>query len=146
MNVTMAVFVCAVSANAVASEPTCPRMPKAVEAKLVPVLRALGEARRANNIWSKKYERAFGNLMAQKDATAKQAKVALMDYYVGEHFGGDLVCVVAMDDSRALLELYSACDIAPSKSSVERDRSLTLRQDALEILSAGNIKESCTFE
>ncbi len=112
----------------------------------MPVLHALGEARRTNNIWNRKYERAFRKLMAKKDAASKQAKVALMDFYLGEHFGEDLVCVVAKDESRAFLELYSACDIAPPKSGVERDHSLPLRQAALEILAAGSVNESCASE
>jgi len=127
----------------------CPEaMPADVEAKLLPVLTARDEAARKNDWWDKSYEEAFGTLLAANDPASKQARVALMDYYVGEAFGEELVCAVALDGTEmvSLLKLYSQCDIAPSKSAVPRNRTLPLRTYALEMLKAGHVKESCTYE
>jgi hypothetical protein len=122
-------------------------MPTAVEQKLLPVLEALNEARPGHE-WDSGYERSFEALLKGGDDASVEARVALMDYYVGEAYAEELVCAVARDGPRMaiLLELYSRCDIQPSRSSASRDRGLPLRAYALALLNEGRVKESCTYE
>ena len=79
----------------------------------MPVLHALDRALKRNDIWDKEYETAFGKLMRAKDAASAEARVALMDYYVGESFGEELVCAVALDGARniSLLERYDIVNV-----------------------------------
>lgn len=97
-------------------------MSAAVEARLVPVLSALDRALRKNDIWDKKYENAFFALSQAKDKASIEARVALMDYYVRESYGEELVCAVALDgpSSIAYLELYERCSIRPNYEPVPR--------------------------
>jgi hypothetical protein len=141
-------LICALSVSALADQGACPTvLPATVEAKLLPVLKARDEASRKNDWWDKGYESAFGALLSAKDDDSKQARVALMDYYVGEAFGEELVCAVALDgsDVNSFLELYSLCDIKPVHSSVPRNHALPLRGYALKILKEGHVKDSCTY-
>ena len=141
-------LICALSAPALADQGACPTiLPATVEAKLLPVLEARDEASRKNDWWDKGYESAFGVLLNAKDDDSRQARVALMDYYVGEAYGEELVCAVALDGSEAgrFLELYSRCDIKPTRSSVPRNHALPLRGYALKMLKEGHVKESCTY-
>jgi hypothetical protein len=143
------IFVCAFSTPVGAEQNACPvSLPIAVEAKLLPVLDARDVASRKNDWWDKGYEKAFTALLEAKDEASKEARVALMDYYVGEAYGEELVCAVALDGGKAtsLLELYSSCDIKPTHSTVPRNRTLPLRGYALEMLKKGLVKESCTYE
>ena len=127
----------------------CPRnMTSSVEQKLLPVLKALENAQKKNDYFDKEYERQFDRLLKAKDKASREARVALMDYYVGEHFGEELTCAVALDCNqiKPIVELYQKCDIRPSLSPVARDRSLPLRGYVLEMLSKGHVKEQCTFD
>ena len=150
MKTFVAFLILAVFAGSARSgESACPKaMPRAVEARLVPVLHALDRALKRNDIWDKEYETAFGKLMRAKDAASAEARVALMDYYVGESFGEELVCAVALDGARniSLLERFTECDIPPTHSSLPRTRTLPLRGYALTMIREGNAKASCTFE
>ena len=123
-------------------------MPRKVEARLMPVLNALDNALKKDDIRDKKYQSAFGRLMRASDSASAQARVALMDYYIGEAYGEELVCAVALDGkrSRPFLELYEGCDIQPTASPVPRTRTLPLRRYALKIIEEGKAKESCTYE
>jgi len=115
---------------------------------MVSVSKSLTDSGRKNDWWDKGYEKAFSSLLNAKDEASKEARVALMDYYVGEAYGEELVCAVALDGGKAtsLLELYSSCDIKPTHSTVPRNRTLPLRGYALEMLKKGLVKESCTYE
>ena len=114
----------------------------------MPVLLALEKALNKNDIWDKHYENAFAALLRAKDKASAEARVALMDYYVGESFGEELVCAVALDGKRSarFLELYDACDIQPKQSSVPRAHSSPIRGYAMKILQEGSAKESCAYE
>jgi hypothetical protein len=142
-------LVCAFSTPVWAQQNACPEfLPTAVEAKLLPVLDARDEASRKNDWWDKGYEKAFTSLLNAKDEASKEARVSLMDYYIGEAYGEELVCAVALDGGKiaSLLELYSRCDIKPSHSTAPRNHTLPLRSFALKMLKDGNVKESCTYE
>jgi hypothetical protein len=130
-----------------ARDANCPaKMTPRVESRLLPVLDALAAAAKKSDFFDKTYTRAFGALLAARDAASREARVALMDYYVGEGNGEELVCAVALDGSRRLLELYSVCDIQPMRSPVPRDRFLPLRGYALNMIRKGHVVEQCTFE
>ena len=150
MKPLVALLAIAMSASvASGAERQCLRaMPPNVEARLLPVLRALDQALVKNDIWDKQYEAAFASLAQAKDNASAQARVALMDYYIGEAYGEELVCAVAIDGarSRRFVELYEDCDIKPTVSPVPRTRTLPLRRYALTIIVEGTAKESCTYE
>ncbi|MES2824567.1 MAG: hypothetical protein V4732_13260 [Pseudomonadota bacterium] len=127
----------------------CPiYLPVDVEEKLRPVLLALGEAKKQNNYWFEPYENAFNTLISAKDESSKYARVALMDYYVGESYGESLVCAVALDGEgiKNHLNLYSKCDIKPKNIEFKRNHNSPLRGYAIEKLNAGNVLASCTYE
>ena len=137
------------SLSAVAGNPSgCPVMSKGAEAALKPVLKELAAVRKSGNWFAPRYEAVLTKLLRSKERDAVEARVALMDYYTGEHTGEELVCVVARDGAavKALLQLYSRCDIAPSQSPAARDRSLPLRGYALDLLKQGNVEQSCTHD
>ena len=115
---------------------------------MLPVLSALSYARQHQIAWDKRYERRFNKLLGAKDKASAQARVALMDYYVGEAYGEQLVCAVAFDGARAadLIELYEECDIQPTHSPMPRNHGSPLRGYSLKIIRDGTAKESCTFE
>src|ERR1700729_23451 len=99
----------------------CPeKMPPAVEQKLLPVIDALNEAVLKGDIWDKNYQNSFETLLKAKDTASKQARVALMDYNIGEELGEELSCAVVLDgnDMVKLLNLYNRCYIRPLSSSV----------------------------
>ena len=149
MNKSVLFFVFAISTPVWAGQNACPEfLPLAVETKLFPVLHARDEASRKNDWWDKGYESAFESLLRAKDKASQQARVALMDYYVGEAYGEELVCAVARDGSEAtsLLELHTQCDIKPKHSTAQRNRTLPLRDYAMKILKDGSVKESCTYK
>ena len=136
--------IASIASSASSNERLCPKaMPATVEARLSPVLRALDRAHKRNDIWDKQYEAAFASLLRAKDKASVQARVALMDYYVGESYGEELVCAVALDgaNSAEFLELYDACDIPPKHSPVPRAHTLPLRTYALKMVREGNAKE-----
>lgn len=125
----------------------CPTsMSPAVEAKLLPVLRATSEAVRKNDWSDKAYEAALDKLLDAKDDASKEARVALMDYPVAAAYAEQLSCLVSTGGDKALryLELYSRCDIAPRHSPVPRNHSHSrLRSITLQAWKAGNGKGSC---
>ena len=125
--------------------PTCPAsMPPAVEKKLLLVLDATTEVVRTD----KAYEAVWDQLLDGKDDTSVEAQVALMDYPIGTSYAELLSCVVSTGGKRALhfLELYSRCDIAPSRSPVLRNHASQLRSIALEEWKTGHGKGSCGYE
>ena len=141
-----ALFIFVAAFCSVASAAECPkRMPSAVEGRMLPVLDAFAEAMKKNDYWDKRYEAAVDRLLRGQGTAAREARVALMDYYIGEAYGEELVCAVAKDGSSKLLRLYSTCDIQPSRSPVPRDRTLPLRKYALEIIASGKGKDRCTY-
>lgn len=149
MNKLALIFGFAISTPVWAGQNACPEfLSSAVEAKLLPVLHARDEASRKNDWWDKGYEIAFEALLSAKDESSRQARVALMDYYVGEAYGEELICAVARDGNEvaSLLELYNRCDIKPEHSSAPRNRTLPLRAYALKMLKEGSVKKSCTYE
>jgi hypothetical protein len=123
-------------------------MPKEVEAKLLEVLDARRLAGAHNDWLDKDYDDQFQSLLDAKDPASSEARVALMDYYVGEANGEDLVCAVALDGARSkrTLERYIRCDVAPSRSPVPRRHDNILRHYALTIIDRGDAVKSCTFE
>ncbi|MBS1994657.1 MAG: hypothetical protein JSS86_00045 [Cyanobacteria bacterium SZAS LIN-2] len=118
-------------------------MPTPVEQQLVPVLKALAAAKED---FDPDYERAFEALLNAKGPAAAEARIALMDYYVGEHNAEELVCAVAEDGRKGLIRRYSRCDIRPTVSPVPRDRSLPLRMLALSMIASGSATRDCTFD
>jgi hypothetical protein len=130
-----------------AGETTCPSVLSAkAEARLLPVLDALAAARAKQSSFDRRYQAEFNRLLDAKGQSARSARVALMDYYVGESFGEELVCAVAKDGSTALLELFERCDIALRHSPMPRERNLPLRRYALGMISRGHVTEECTYE
>jgi hypothetical protein len=124
------------------------RLSPSVEAKLLPVLKARETAADKNDWFDKQYEAEFDNLLKASDEDSQKARVALMDYYVGEHMGEELVCAVALDGPKVvpLLEHHERCDVIPPTSSYVRVRNLPLRRYALEMIKKGKVRESCTYE
>ena len=116
------------------------------ETYLLPVLDARAEALRQHIEWDKRYDHAFESLLQAKGSAAREARVALMDYYIGESYAEELVCAVAMDNSPRLLRLYSTCDIQPARSPIPRERTLPLRKYALELITKGDVKPRCTYK
>ena len=123
-------------------------MSSAAEAKLLPVLDAMQRALRKGDWSDPAYEAAMDALLDAKDAASLEAKVALMDYATPSAYSSQLSCVVSTGGKKALhyLELYSRCDIAPSRSPVPRDHSSTLRSLTLQAWKATHGKGSCNFE
>ena len=82
-----------------------------IEALLRPVLLPMAAARRARRDHDEAYVRAFEALLASSDKDASEAQVALMAYYVGEHYGEELLESVLRRGPRAdkLVERYAAC-------------------------------------
>ncbi len=66
-------------------------LPPRVERLLKPVLLSLAAAIRSNREWDTDYEKAFYNLLKMKGPDAREAQVALMAYYVGAHYGEELL-------------------------------------------------------
>ena len=66
-------------------------LPPGVERLLKPVLLARAAAIRSNREWDTTYEKAFYNLLKMKGPEAREAQVALMAYYTGEHYGEELL-------------------------------------------------------
>ena len=118
------------------------------ESRLLPVLRALDRARKTGDFWNKQYEAVFLKLSMAKDGASREARIALMDYYVGEAYGEGLVCTVALEGPKniGLLELYENCDISPSNSPVGRFHGSPLRSYALKLIVERTAKKSCAYE
>jgi len=66
-------------------------LPPRVERLLKPVLLARAAEIRSHREWDTAYEKAFYNLLKMKGPEAREAQAALMAYYVGEHYGEELV-------------------------------------------------------
>lgn len=143
------VLLLAFAAVAQAAPETCPKaLAPAVEAKLLPVLDARDAAIRNNDWLDPQYENAIESLLQAKDAASSEARVALMDYAVGDAYDQELVCAVAFGGKRMipLLQRYSRCDIAPAHSTSSRDHASPLRGLALKILTEGSVGENCNFD
>ena len=93
--------------------PTCDQvqLTSEVDTLLRPVLLARADEQQAGRSWDEKYEAAFYQLINSKDSHALEAQVALMAYYVGEHYGEELLCSLHKHASDALLliEQYRTC-------------------------------------
>jgi hypothetical protein len=124
----------------------CPTsMPRAVEAKLLPVLAATAYATQTNDFHSGKYASALDTLIGAKDSASFEALVALLDYPIQPTWDDLISCYLSAggDTSRKLLELYSRCDIAPSHSPITRNHDNALRSSILEKWHAGHGKGTC---
>ena len=129
-----------------AFEPHMPRcksgkLRPAVDHLVTPVLKALKIAESKNDWWDKAYEASFYSLIEAKGADAKEARVALLAYYVGEHYGEELVCAVEADGKAMipLLERYKECRPRSSAEPVS-SRFLVaaiLYDDAIDGLKKG---------
>lgn len=132
--------------NSAAVEPSpCPvSMPPAVEQKLLSVLDASTES----VLDEKAYDAVFDQLLYGKDDASIEARVALMDYPIGAAYSELLSCVVSTGGKKALyyLNLYSRCDIAPTRSPVPRDHTNALRSITMVEWKAGHGKGSCEYE
>jgi hypothetical protein len=132
---------------AIRGSPSCPRVLDAkTEAYLTPVLKSLAEARGRGASFDGKFETQFYRLLEATGPSARRARVALMDYYVGESYSEELVCAVATDGSSELLDLFTRCDIPPRQSPLERNHISSLRQFAREMIQRGQVKEECTIQ
>lgn len=123
-------------------------LPPAVQEKLDPVLHER-EIASTKPEWSyPKYEVVFEKLLSDPDFDARRARVALMDYYVGEAFGEDLVCAVVRDGKSALqwLKYHERCDVDAQIPSSFRHHQNPLRNYAVEILEKSSYEASCVFE
>jgi len=63
----------------------------AVERLLKPVLLTRAAAIKSNREWDDAYDKAFFDLINMTDPDAREAQVALMAYYTGEHYGEELI-------------------------------------------------------
>lgn len=123
----------------------CPAsMLPAVEKKLLSVLDASAES----VLDAKTYDTVFDQLLYGKDDASMEARVAFMDYPIGAAYSELLSCVVSTGGKKALyyLELYSRCDIAPTRSPLPRDHANTLRSVTIAQWKAGHGKGSCDYE
>jgi hypothetical protein len=116
-----------------------------VDRLVSPVLKALRIAESKNDWWDKDYEKNSYSLIEAKGSDAKEARVALMAYYVGEHYGEELVCAVEADGQEMvpLLEKYKQCRPGSSAGPVS-SRFLvpaTLYDYALDGLKKGEKSE-----
>lgn len=132
--------------NSAAVDPhTCPvSMSPDVEKKVLLVLDATTEVVRTD----KAYEAVWDQLLNGKDDASIEARVALMDYPIDTAHAELLSCVVSTGGKRALhfLELYSRCDIAPSRSPVPRNHTDQLRSNTLDEWKRTRGKGSCDWE
>src|SRR6185312_15879276 len=80
----------ALTIHVCAEETACPKVLSSfVEEKLKPVLSARNQASRKNDWWDEDYEKEVNLLLNAKDKISSEARVALMDYYIGEAYGED---------------------------------------------------------
>ncbi len=86
-------------------------LPPRVERLLKPVLLALTVANRSGQEWDTAYERAFYRLLEMKSPAAREAQVALMAYYTGEHYGEELLVLARAYRSQfdPLVRRYREC-------------------------------------
>ena len=94
--------------------PTCKeaRLPQGVERLIRPVLEARVERlAKDDEDTNERYDTAFYNLVESRDSEALEAQVALMAYYVGEHYGHELVDAVLEHGPPAdvLVNRYKVC-------------------------------------
>jgi hypothetical protein len=82
-----------------------------VDVLVAPVVSALKEAAGRGDWFDSTYEAAFYDLLESSDPWASEARVALLRYYVGEHYGGELLATVSSEGeaARAQLEAYREC-------------------------------------
>jgi len=135
------------SSQAIAAGSDCPsHVPREVERLMLPVLHGLRSVMDSGDWFAPEYESAFDRLLKAKGNTAVEARVALMDYYIGEHFGEELVCASALDGqaARQLLWQYESCDITAPLSPVPRNHALPLRGYAIKLIDSGDAIQSCT--
>ena len=93
--------------------PTCPQraLTADVESLLRPVLLANVAARRADREWDTAYKDSFYRLLELRSPVAHEAQAALMAYYVGEHYGEELLEVAESNPKvfRPLIAKYGTC-------------------------------------
>lgn len=149
MKYVIAGFLVVFVITAQAAPADCPKaMSPAVEAKLLPVLKAYDEAVHKNDLLDPQYENAIELLLQATDDASREARVALMDYDVGDAYDQELICAVAFDGKPMIpvLERYSRCDIAPSHATGTRDHNSPLRGETLKMLKEGHVSENCNFD
>jgi hypothetical protein len=140
-----AIVLIALAIPAWADPAACPAsMSPAVEKRLLSVLDASTES----VLDEKTYDTVFDQLLYGKDEASIEARVALMDYPIGAAYSELLSCVVSTGGKKALyyLELYSRCDIAPTRSPLPRDHANNLRSITIAEWKAGHGKGSCDYE
>jgi hypothetical protein len=131
------------SSQANAAGNDCPaNVPSDVQQLILPVLQALRSVMDSGDWFAPEYEAAFDRLLKARGDSAVEARVALMDYYVGE----ELVCASALDGqaARELIWRYESCDMFALGSPVSRDHSLPLRGYTLKLIDSGKAMQSCT--
>lgn len=92
---------------------TCEKgaLPPEVDRLVKPVLLARVAWTRSDVYDDKTFEMAFDKFLNAKGASALEAKVALMAYYTGEHYGEELLEAVLDHQAQAdpLVRRYRAC-------------------------------------
>lgn len=149
MKYVIALFLVAAAGAVEATPAACPQaMPPAVASRLLPVLKARDAAVAKHDWLDPQYESAIESLLQAQDDASREARVALMDYEIGEAYRQELECAVAFDGKRMipLLQLYSRCDIAPAHATSPRIHASTLRGETLKILENGKVGEECNFD
>ena len=93
-----------------------------VDALVAPVVSARIEAAGREDWFDSTYEAAFYDLLESSDPWANEARVALLRYYVGEHYGEELLVSVSSEGEavRTLLEAYRECRPETSAGPVPR--------------------------
>jgi len=123
-------------------------LPDEVEAKLAPVVTAREVASKKPDWSYPKYEEELDKLLADKSYSASRARVALMDYYVGEAFGEELVCAVAREGKTVLplLQYHSRCDVKAKVKSSFRDRRPTLIEYTIHAIQIDDPDSVCNYD
>ena len=86
-------------------------LPPDVDALVKPVLLASVAAQRQGRFPDQAFERELYQLLETQGTVALEAKVAMMSYYIGEHYGEELLEAALQDamQSDALVARYEKC-------------------------------------
>ncbi len=82
-----------------------------VEKRIVPILEARIKVHEQNDWYLPDYTEPLHVLFREDSAIAMEARIALLAYYIGEAYGGELFCAISQDGRAALplLEHYLEC-------------------------------------
>jgi hypothetical protein len=109
---------------------TCQKgtLPAEVDSLVKPVLLARVAWARSTTHLDKAFEAAFYKFLDAKSSRALEAKVALLAYYIGEHYGEELLDAVLERPAQAdaLVRRYRACRLQTSFEA-ELDGLVVLR-------------------